>query len=475
MTLLKARPGEAGIGAGIAAALAGARSEARLVATTLDVPAPDPVALVRAALAADLETAAWLRPGDGLAIVGIGRAWATEPDGDGRFVAAEAAWDELRDDLRAADRPGAAGPVLLGGLGFHGHRSADDGPWSTFPVASLVLPELCLVVDHGAATLTLVVSPDDAGDAGSSALAATWAALAAAAGSTSGPDAASRLTGRVRSQPDRAGWERLVGLMAGAVGRGRLDKVVLARRLDLELAAPVDVASVLEALAAGAPESATFLFARGGRAFLGATPERLARVDGHAFRTVAIAGSTRRGADTAEDAVLASALLASDKDREEHAIVVDALRARLAPLARELRVAPVPGVLALRDLQHLVTPVEAVLRERAGLLALAGLLHPTPAVGGAPTEAALTMLAEHEGFDRGWYAGPVGWLRPDGDGELMVALRSGVVDGRHASLFAGCGIVADSDPSREWAESRMKLRPMLGALGLDSADVETVA
>jgi isochorismate synthase EntC len=112
------------------------------------------------------------------------------------------------------------------------------------------------------------------------------------------------------------------------------------------------------------------------------------------------------------------------------------------------------------------------LRERAGLLALAGLLHPTPAVGGAPTDAALSMLAEHEGFERGWYAGPVGWLGPDGDGELMVALRSGVIDGPRVSLFAGCGIVADSDPAREWAESRMKLRPMLGALGLAAHDVE---
>lgn len=476
MTLMEARPGargvEAAIGVGIAAALAGARPAARLAALTLDLAAPDPLALVRAALAADLETSAWLRPADGLAIVGIGRAWATEPDGNGRFLAAAVAWDALRDDLRAADRPGAVGPVLLGGLGFHGHRAMDDGPWSAYPVASLVLPALCLVIDHGAATLT-VVAPRDAGDQRGAALAATWSALVAPiAASAPRPASASRLTARARSQPDRDGWERLVGLMAGAVGRGRLDKVVLARRLDLDLATPADLADVLGALAAGAPESATFLFGRGGHAFVGATPERLARVDGHAFRTVAIAGSTRRGRDAAEDAALATALLASDKDREEHAIVVDELRARLAPLANELRMAPEPGVLALRDLQHLVTPVEGVLRERAGLLALAGLLHPTPAVGGAPYDAALAMLAEHEGFDRGWYAGPVGWLGPDGDGELMVALRSGVVHGRHVSLFAGCGIVADSDPAREWAESRMKLRPMLGALGLAEADVE---
>jgi len=400
----------------------------------------------------------------------MGRAWATEPAGPGRFRDAGQAWAALADDLRAADRPGPTGPLMLGGLGFHGTRATDAGPWAPFPVASLVLPELTLVVDRGAASLTVVIAAGSAA-ADAAILEQRWSSLAAAAEEPQ-VSPGTRLAGRPRSQPDREGWGRLVGLMAGAVGRGRLDKVVLARRLDLELGAPVDVAAVVCKLAAGAPESATFLFARGGRAFVGATPERLARVDGNAFRTVAIAGSTRRGADAAEDAALAAALLTSDKDREEHSIVVDELRARLAPLAADLRVGAVPGVLVLRDLQHLVTPVEGVLRERVGLLALAGLLHPTPAVGGAPTDAALAMLAEHEGFDRGWYAGPVGWLGPDGDGELMVALRSGVLDGRSASLFAGCGIVADSDPAREWAESRLKLRPMLGALGVAAADVE---
>ena len=152
-------------------------------------------------------------------------------------------------------------------------------------------------------------------------------------------------------------------------------------------------------------------------------------------------------------------------------MVVAMLRDALRPIVERLEVAPEPGILALRDVQHLVTPMEGVLREETGILELAQRLHPTPAVGGEPRDAALDLIAEHEGFDRGWYAGPVGWLGSDGDGDLMVALRCGLVDGREAMLFAGCGIVADSDPALEWEESRIKLRPVVSALGrLEEAD-----
>jgi isochorismate synthase len=270
---------------------------------------------------------------------------------------------------------------------------------------------------------------------------------------------------RLAERPNRAAWDRLVGLFAGAVGRGRLDKVVLARRVDLRSPMDIDVENALRRLAAGAPESTIYAFVRGGGTFLGATPERLVRTAGRDFETVAIAGSAARGTTAAQDAALAAALLASEKEREEHAVVVEMLRTSLAPLAETLEVGATPGILPLRDVQHLVTVVRGRLREEAGLLGLAERLHPTPAVGGEPRALALEMIAEHEGIERGWYAGPIGWLGADGDGELMVALRCGLVAGRDATLFAGCGIVADSDPEREWEESRMKLRPIVSALG----------
>ncbi len=264
-------------------------------------------------------------------------------------------------------------------------------------------------------------------------------------------------------QPERETWDRLVGMFAGAVGRGRLDKVVLARRVDLRSPVELDVANALHRMAASAPESTIYAFRRDGRTFLGATPERLVRTEGRRFQTIAVAGTTGRGVDAEEDAALATELLASEKDREEQSIVVSAIRDKLTPLAETLDVAPEPSIMRLRFVQHLATEITGTLPDAHGLLALGGTLHPTPAVGGEPRELALSLLDEHEGFDRGWYAGPIGWLGADGDGELCVALRCGIVDRTRATLFAGCGIVADSDPAAEWEESRMKLRAVVSA------------
>jgi menaquinone-specific isochorismate synthase len=457
---------------GRSAAAAGSFRVATLAAEDVD-----PIALFAAARELDLEAALWLQPADGLALVGIGRAWAVEPGGPERFAAASAAWRALLAGatfegraLEPAALPRGVGPVLLGGLGFGGTEPATGDGWAPFGSASLVLPELAHARTPGGSFLT--------GAAATGATASTpreharrWERLVARARELAPApgavvarpaDAPLAIAGE---QPDRAAWDRLVGLFAGAVGRGRLDKVVLARRVALRSPRELDPVNALRRMAAAGPESTTFAFVRAGVTFLGATPERLVRTEGRAFRTVAIAGSAARGRDDAADAGLAAALLADDKEREEHAVVVEMLRDALAPLVERLEIAPEPAVLRLRDVQHLVTPVEGTLRDEAGLLALAGRLHPTPAVGGEPREAALDLIAEHEGFERGWYAGPIGWLGADGDGEMMVALRCGLVAGREATLFAGCGIVADSDPGREWEESRIKLRPVASALG----------
>jgi salicylate biosynthesis isochorismate synthase len=428
----------------------------------------DPIGLFAAARALDLEAVLWMHPASGRSFVGIGRAWSIEPVGPDRFATAAVAWRHILATAVGAGDHTSDGPMLLGGLGFTGRRPWPEDPWGPFGPASLVLPTFTVVQETpAAARLTVAIAPGRDEDPDPEEVEATWLdierhAPADVDPSDTGTPSSLRV---VEETPDRASWERTVGLFAGAVGRGRIDKVVLARRVVLAASSDIDVVVALRHLARSAPESTVFAFARHGTTFLGATPERLVQTSGRTFETVAIAGSAARGRDEAEDEVLTRDLLASEKEREEHAVVVDGLRADLAPIVDRLDVAPTPAVLRLRHVQHLATTVSGTTRDETGLLALAGRLHPTPAVGGAPRDTALAMIDEHEEFDRGWYAGPIGWLGADGDGELMVALRCGLIRGRSATLFAGCGIVADSDPAREWEESRLKLRTMIEALG----------
>ncbi len=473
-----------------AAAAAGANEPSTLVAVTEPVPTVDAITLYAAAVEADLEAALWLRPSQGMALVGIGRAWATEPQGPDRFATAEIEWHNLlasaRLDVVGATPAGGdtgprteskdtepneaiGGPTLLGGLGFTGRTPAADDPWGPFGASSLVLPQLLLATRDGRSTVT---AAGLANGTNPRELERTWTTLAARAkadapnpnGLVARPVIAPLST--EGEQPDHDHWRRLVGMFAGAVGRGRIDKVVLARRLGLRSPVELDVPNALRRLAASAPESTIYAFRRGGRTFIGATPERLVRTDGRTFKTVAVAGTIGRGADAQEDARLAQDLLDSEKDREEHAIVVAAIRDVLRPVAETIEVAKQPGIMTLRFVQHLVTEIGGTVPEGNGLLSLGARLHPTPAVGGEPRDVAVALIDEHEGFDRGWYAGPIGWLGADGDGELCVALRCGIVDRTRAWLFAGCGIVADSNPDREWEESRIKLRAVLTALGI---------
>jgi len=268
------------------------------------------------------------------------------------------------------------------------------------------------------------------------------------------------------------GFLTAVSEAAAAVRRGELEKVVLAREVRVEAEEPFDVEAALRRLRDAYPSCYVFAVARGEQVFLGATPERLVRLEGRTVRVASLAGSIRRGTTPEEDRELAAALLASTKDRAEHAVVARAIRAALDGPCVEVEAPDAPVILSVRNVHHLYTPVNARLSDGATLLDLVARLHPTPAVGGMPRAAALRYIREHEGLDRGWYAAPVGWMDASGQGEFAVALRSALVEGAEATLFAGCGIMGDSDPEREYAESAVKLRPMLAALGIEGTGTE---
>jgi isochorismate synthase len=268
----------------------------------------------------------------------------------------------------------------------------------------------------------------------------------------------------LQSEEPPAAFRARVGTAVDAIARGDLQKVVLARAVRAEADAPIPVRRLLCALAVASPRTTRFLFARDGLAWLGATPEQLVRVDGERVEADAIAGTISGGPTPEADAVQVRALRESKKDQDEHAWVRDALRDILTPRVGGLEAPEAPAVRAAGAVHHLHTPFCGRRLEGSGLLQLAAALHPTPAVAGTPTPAALDWLRRHEPLVRGNYAGPVGWVGKDGSGDLAVALRCAQVQGTRVRAFAGAGVVAASDPDAELAETRLKLRAVLDPL-----------
>jgi len=256
-------------------------------------------------------------------------------------------------------------------------------------------------------------------------------------------------------------WLEVIAEAVAAIGEGRLRKVVLAREVTVEANRPILPLDVLGRLRALYPSCMLFSV----EGFVGASPELLVARSGATVRAQPMAGTIPRSGDPAVDARLAAGLLASDKDREEHALVVDEVAAVLAPYCVSLDVPAEPSIVPLRNVSHLGTLLTGRLAATApSALGLATVLHPTPAVAGTPTTEALAYIAAVEGLDRGRYAGPVGWVDARGDGEWAVGVRSAELDGTRARLFAGVGVVGDSVPEAELAETQLKLQALLAAI-----------
>jgi menaquinone-specific isochorismate synthase len=376
---------------------------------------------------------AWVHEGDGL--VGWGEAARlTIPAGTDRFVAGEKWLAELFESAEVSDEVGVpgSGPVAFGSFTFD---PTSDG-------SVLIVPQTVIGRRSGVAWRTTISGPG--------VLAAPRVEAAAPPGELRWSDGS--LTALQ--------WQQAVSAAVGKIRAGELRKVVLARDLTVTAAEDIDVRVLLSRLAARSPDCYTFACA----GLVGATPELLIRRNDREVSSLVLAGTMGRGGSAAEDAALSQALLNSAKNAEEHQYTVDSVRDVLTPLCAELHVDARPFLLRTADYQHLATDVSGVLAKDASALTLAASLHPTAAICGTPTEAALEVIRDTEGMDRGRYSGPVGWVDARGNGEWGIALRCGEVDGRCARLFAGNGIVAGSQPDVELAETETKFRPMRRAL-----------
>jgi menaquinone-specific isochorismate synthase len=441
-----------------------ARGRRTLVSVTREVEVGDPCATVFASRLASERWFCWEQPDREFALAGLGVAHEAGSRGPDRFR------DLAEECLRLGDRPvleeprglpAGAGPVWVGGFAFD-PEGGSSSTWSSLVPASLVLPQvsICRRGERAFLTVNAVVGSGDEVERLGEELGARLASLR--------PDAPLPLLdphltahAEIRSARPPREFEAAVAGATARIEAGELSKVVLAREVIVSAAAAHDPAAIFGAMREQFPACFCFCCGTPEAAFIGASPELLVRRAGASVSTVALAGSTRRSSDPAVDDHLGEQLLRSDKNRREQRIVTERIVRALHPHAVWVEAAAEPEIVKVANIQHLATPVIAQLAEPHSAIEMAGLLHPTPAVGGEPWPAAAAAIAALEGMDRGWYAAPIGWMDATEDGEFCVALRSALLRDRAAHLFAGVGVVAGSDPEAELAETEVKLQALL--------------
>lgn len=396
----------------------------------------------------------WESP-DGEVVIGWGAVAWFRSHGAERFADARAWITRLAAAATLTGAPRGPRPesylVALGGFAFD-----PEGAWgSGFEPASFVVPRILIHRRPDVGTIRIAWGRDDDPVDGDPPLTASRPGFT--------PEIpCGALDEGLES---REAWESAVAEALRGIEAGAMEKVVLARRVAASLPIGFDPLELLDRLRDRHPGCYRFLFDFGlGGAFLGASPERLITLRGVRVSSDAIAGTAARPADPGDEAEAIERLQGSGKDRSEHEIVVRHIRDALAPFATELSVDPEPEVQRLRQLLHLRTRLVGKTAKGTHVLSLAAQLHPTPAVAGSPRAEALAWIAEREPGDRGWYAGPIGWMTAGGDGDFAVGLRGAFLSGRRALLAAGAGIVPGSDPSLEWKETEGKLSAMRDAL-----------
>jgi len=454
-------------------ALTRARRSGEATLATFSVPLPasvDPSAVASASRRPGEPWFIFEQPDRGrAALAGLGEASSLQAEGEARFTTIAQRWRELAAEAVHAQLPGCEGasPVALGGFAF-----APDGGgsphWAGFEPASLTVPEVAIVrgTREGALgvrlTLATLVCADDLPEELLARLQARLAELQVRELPLLDPSPAGRFQVASAMPPEH--FEAAVSRAVELIGGGTMEKIVLAREVQVHAPRDHDAAAVFGVLRDEFPSCFVFCVGRGDANLVAASPELLVRREGQRVSTLALAGSTRRSADPAVDDHLGEQLLRNESYREEHAIVARRIERMLRPHAIWVAAAPEPELVRIANIQHLATPIRAQLAAPIDALGLAGLMHPTPAVGGEPLSQAAPLIPALEGLDRGWYSGPVGWTDATGDGEFCVALRCALLRGPVARCYAGNGIVRDSDPAAELAETEVKLSALLPLL-----------
>lgn len=395
-------------------------------------------------------------------IVGIGHALTIKSDSVNRMKEVQQQWNAIKNSIikEKVDQS----PILFGGFSFDELQQTETD-WHAFSTAFFVVPEFQLEIKHESSKLSInCLSGEGNYLTRFEELRKERDRLLHVAQVDERPlfEKATVVEKVERNVPE---YLEAVKSVKREINAGHVDKVVISRSIELHFEDHVSTGSALYYSLQEQPESYTFVLENGTHAFIGATPERLIRKEEGQIFSAGVAGSVRRGKDVGEDQRLGQALLSDEKNREEHDYVVSMIKQVIEPLCDSLSVPKVPKLLKIRDIQHLFTPIQGEAKTDADLLSFVSALHPTPALGGTPRKEAIQLIRDLEKLDRGYYAAPIGFVDAEDNGEFVVGIRSALLKGGKALLYAGGGIVSESDPLAELEETNVKFRPMLRVLG----------
>lgn len=407
----------------------------------------------------------WKHPSEERYMIGLGicKEIASDQATD-RFFHVEKEWGSFISQAIIYDdeHVQGTGPTAFGGFSFDPHKEKTM-LWSNYASSLFHIPRFMLSITDGHTYLTTnVVCTNECDSSYYMEIENERQELLAQTREHVKLELVS-LVDRLEVKPEA--WKQSVTQVVEGLKQGPLKKVVLARELRLIFNGEIQSETVLNRLLEEQKDSYVFAFESHGDCFIGASPERLVKKNHDQVFSTCLAGSIARGKSEAEDELLGNSLLKDDKNLIEHQYVVDMIKEAIEDTCTKVTIPSHPQLLKLKHIQHLYTPVIGKADEHTSLLALVEKLHPTPALGGLPKEPAVAKIREVEDLDRGFFAGPIGWMDYQGNGEFAVAIRSGLIQGNEASIFAGCGLVGDSRAESEYEETNMKFKPMLSALG----------
>ncbi|WP_164668288.1 isochorismate synthase [Virgibacillus doumboii] len=437
-------------------------NKTKLISITKKIKKLEPLHFFESAKDLSMDRTFWTNTSETFYLVGAGSACHISA-GDDRFQETERQWKKLHEAAIIHNPykfPGT-GLLAMGGMSFDPSIRKSD-LWNKFEPSSFTIPKFMLTINREGYFLTtnVQVNQHDHPVQIADGIKKHEEILLS---NSNNPSKGARIHSRQEIAPEQ--WKDTVVRATEEIKQNEADKIVLAREMRLKFTDDATVSTILNKLISTQANSYVFAFERDGDCFVGASPERLVKLKNKQLLSTCLAGTAPRGVSIEEDKQIADTLLHDEKNRSEHEFVVKMIKSAMERYCKDIEIPGEPIIYPLKNLQHLYTPVTATLKSGYSIFDIIEQLHPTPALGGVPREKSLAFIREHERLDRGWYGAPIGWLDSNQHGEFAVAIRSGLIQGDEASLFAGCGVVRDSDPEAEYEETNIKFLPMLSVLG----------